>query len=99
MFKIVKIAGNSLYPKIKPGDYVMVFQPPWFFSTIRNGDLIVFKHDVYGRLIKIVTAIDKQEGKVEVAGLHGESVDSAALGLVGKKDIVGKVIWHISSQD
>lgn len=95
MLKFVKIAGNSLYPKIKPGDYVMVAHPPWLFSIIHQGDMIVFNHDVYGRLIKIVTSIDRRNGRLTVAGLHSESMDSTALGSVGKNRIVGKVIWHI----
>ena len=99
MLKFVKIAGNSLYPKIKPGDYVMVFHPPWFFSTIHQGDMIVFNHHVYGRLIKMVTSIDEQKGEIKVGGLHSESMDSAALGPVRKRDIVGKVIWHIPGQN
>ncbi len=98
MLKFVKIAGSSLYPKIMPGDYVMVFHPPWLFSMIHLGDLIVFNHDVYGRLIKIVTSIDRKMGRLTVAGLHSESMDSSSLGFVAKDHIVGKVIWHIPGQ-
>ena len=99
MIKFVKVAGNSLYPKIKPGDYVIVSHPPWLYLSLHQGDVVVFNHDVYGRLIKIVSSIDSEKGQLTVAGLNSESMDSTALGPIRKKDILGKVIWHISRRE
>ena len=95
MFKIIRIAGNSLYPKIKPGDYVIIYKPPWLFNSIAIGDVVVFKHRILGRLIKIVDSKNVEKGELTVSGLHTDSISSNSMGAIKIEDLLGKVIWHI----
>jgi hypothetical protein len=95
MFRIIRIAGNSLYPKIKPGDYVIIYKPPWLFNSITSGDLIVFNQNILGRMIKIVDSKNMEKGELTVSGLHSDSISSNSMGAIKKEDILGKVIWHI----
>ncbi len=96
MFKIIRIAGNSLYPKIKPGDYVIIYKPPWLFNSISRGDVIVFNQRILGRMIKIVDSKNTEKGELSVSGLHSDSINSNSFGVINKEDLIGKVIWHIT---
>jgi hypothetical protein len=96
MFRIIRITGNSLYPKIKPGDFVIIYNPPWLFNSIAVGDLVVFNHRILGRLIKIVDSKNIKRGELSVSGLHTDSVSSNSMGVIKKGDLLGKVMWHIS---
>ena len=92
MFKFIKVAGDSLLPEYKEGEYVMLITLPFFFN-LKRGDTIVFEHQPYGTMIKKVHQIDYN--LVHVIGTHQHSVDSRQFGPIQRKDILGKVIWHI----
>lgn len=95
MFRIIKVTGESLSPSFRDGDYVLIITAPLFINRIRKGDIIVFDHDDYGRVIKMVERLDQTTGEIFVIGTHEHSVDSSKLGLIRKKSIIGKVILHI----
>ena len=99
MLRIIKVAGSSLIPRIKPGDFVLVLKVPWFFRLIQKGDMVVFNHGTYGRMIKIVDSVDMKNGKLIVSGTNPESMASRAIGTVDNKDLLGKVIWHIPREE
>jgi signal peptidase I len=95
MLNILKVTGDSLSPDYQEGDFVLASKIPVFLSTIREGDVVVFNHPEYGVLIKKVAIIYPQSREYFVIGSHGHSVDSRRIGNIRRKDIIGKVIWHI----
>ena len=95
MLQVLRVTGDSLSPEYKEGDFVLVVKIPFFFRTIRPGDIIVFRQMAYGELIKCVERIDFTYGLIYVRGSHPESTDSRKFGPVPINDVIGKVIWHI----
>jgi len=98
MLRIIKVTGSSLFPKIKPGDFVLIDRLPWLFHRVKTGDVVVFNHPIYGRMIKIVERVDRQRKELWVYGVKEESLDSKALGAVLSNWLIGKVIWHIKGE-
>ncbi len=91
MFKFIKVTGNSLYPEYREGDYVMITTIPFF--SFKKGDTIIFDHQTYGRMIKIIDRIESD--KIHVIGTYPGSIDSRRFGPINRESILGKVIWHI----
>jgi signal peptidase I len=94
MLRLLKITGDSLTPEFQEGDFVLVSKIPFFFSSPKTGDIIAFHQPGYGLLIKRIQSIER-DGRIEVIGSHPESIDSRIFGPILKKEICGKVIWHI----
>jgi len=92
MLEIIKVTGESLSPEYKEGDYVIIVTYP-FFLRLKPGDTIVFDQPEYGRVIKKIQRIEYN--LIYVSGAHANSVDSRRFGPVPRKNILGKVIWHI----
>ncbi len=90
MIRFIKVTGNSLSPEFQGGDYVMVITCPFF--AFKTGDTIVFRHPAYGLLIKKIKTVESD--KIQVIGNHPDSVDSRQFGPIGRKDILGKVVWR-----
>jgi len=95
MLRLLKVSGNSLSPGYQEGDFVVIVKIPLFLHPYHHGDVIVFHHPHYGRLIKRIKVIDIAQGAVYVAGDHPESLDSRQLGPISLNALEGKVIWHI----
>ncbi len=95
MLKLLKVSENSLSPAYQEGDYVVVSTVPLLFGAPRRGDIIVFRHELYGTMIKMVEAVAPGGGEFTVVGTRADSVDSRRFGPVSRQDVVGKVIWHI----
>jgi len=93
MIRLLRVTGDSLYPDIQAGDFVVLATSPLFLSRLQVGDVIVFRHPVHGILIKRVTRTTAED--VFVAGTHKNSLDSHRLGSIPRQKIVGKMIWHI----
>jgi type IV secretory pathway protease TraF len=95
MLKLLKVSENSLSPAYQEGDYVVVSTVPLLFGAPRRGDIIVFRHEVYGTMIKMVEAVAPGGEEFSVVGTRAESVDSRRFGPISRQSVVGKVIWHI----
>ncbi len=95
MLKVLKVSENSLSPAYQEGDYVVISTIPLIFGAPRRGDVVVFRHAVYGTLIKMVEAVMPGGEELRVVGTHADSVDSRRFGPISRQDIIGKVIWHI----
>ena len=93
MFRILRIEGDSLTPDIQEGDFVVLATGPFSLNRIKDGDIVVFSNIEYGTLIKRVTR--SREDEVDVTGNHLHSIDSRRIGPIARKDIQGKVVWHI----
>jgi signal peptidase I len=95
MLAIQKVVGDSMSPQYQEGDFVVITTVPFFLRRIRSGDVIIFDHSYYGRLIKRVQGFTPT-GEVYVSGTQENSLDSRRLGPIRRDKIKGKVILHIS---
>lgn len=100
MIQIMRVSGNSLAPDFHEGDFVVIVKIPFFLhiKRIKSGDVIVFSHPDYGIMVKRVESIFPVSGEIWVQGNHPSSIDSRQFGPIQQKDVIGKIIWHISGQ-
>jgi signal peptidase I len=96
MVKLLKVTGASLEPDYQDGDFVLISKIPFFFVPVQAGDVIVFHHEIYGTLIKRIERLVPEQNGYYVLGTRQDSIDSRVIGVIAKKDVIGKVIWHIS---
>ncbi len=84
------VHGNSMFPTLKPGQNVLCFTWAYIFGRPKIGDIVVIRKN--GK--NMVKRIQKvQDRKYFVQGDNRkESTDSRNFGLVGKPEIVGKVV-------
>ncbi len=90
MLKIYRVHGQSMYPRLSGGDYVIATR---FFFRLKKNDIIVAEHPVYGRLIKRVVQID--DNGYWLAGDNPQSVSTEKMGPVKKKQILGKFLFAV----
>jgi nickel-type superoxide dismutase maturation protease len=95
VIQILKVTGESLSPLFQEGDYVLIGKIPLFLRSLKSGDIIVFRHPHYDILIKRIESISPDTDEIYVLGAHPDSADSRRFGPIRRKDIVGKVLWHI----
>ena len=95
MFRIIKVTGKSLWPEYQEGDYVVLTTIPFFFKSLKGGDVVVFRHPDYGELIKKIEHINTEQGTITVIGSLPSSIDSRQFGPINKSDLIGKVLWHV----
>jgi signal peptidase I len=94
MFRIHKVAGDSMSPDFKEGDFVVLITQPFLLKRIKVGDTIIFEHKFYGTLIKRIASFDPETAEAYVEGTHPEGLDSRRLGTIRRESIRGKVIAH-----
>jgi len=95
ILNLLKVSGDSLVPVYQDGDFVLVSRIPYLFAAIRPGDVVVFRHERYGTLIKMVESLGVRGDEVNVVGTVPGSVDSTRFGPIPARKVLGKVIWHI----
>jgi len=95
MLRLFKVSGDSLSPAFREGDFVLIAKIPFFLCPIREGDVIVFRHERYGVMIKRVAFLEPEMDEVFVLGEGENSTDSRKFGPISRKNVLGKVIWHI----
>jgi nickel-type superoxide dismutase maturation protease len=93
MIRFLKVEGDSLLPRYREGDYVLVASTPFPSGRIKPGDAVAFRHPIHGTLIKLVESAT--EGSYYVVGTHPHSIDSRHFGPVGREELIGKVLWHL----
>lgn len=82
-----KVSGHSMLPKFFPDDIIVVSTLPYFFTSPKVGDVILFKKNGK-RFLKRISNIQKE--RVSVRGDNKN--DSLTVGDIQKKDIMGKVV-------
>ena len=95
MVQFFKVTGDSLSPDFQEGDFVLLVKIPFFLRTIKPGDVVVFRHALFGTMIKRVERIIPEGDLIEVIGTHTASADSRLFGPIHRSDLVGKVLWHL----
>lgn len=74
--RIVKVRGDSMLPRYRHGDYLLVGRYLW--RKPRPGDDIVFRHRDLGEVFKRIDRIE--DDRINVVGLNSLSTDAASLG-------------------
>jgi signal peptidase I len=88
-----RIVGHSMEPAIKNGENVLVSNIFYWFKKPEIGDIVAFR-DTEQILIKRITKISA--GEYFLTGDNQkDSLDSRKLGLIKRKEIIGKVIYKI----
>ena len=89
-FKILKVKGHSMFPKVPQNSYVLVNL--WLnILRIRPDQTILIKHQKLGLIIKTVALIDKY-GFIWSKGENPSSLTVERIGPVDKHQIIGPVI-------
>jgi nickel-type superoxide dismutase maturation protease len=92
--KKYKIVGHSMEPTLHSGDTIFVSNLPYVFNHPQKGDIIAAKVD--GKVvIKRIEKIEK-ENYFLLGDNPDDSHDSRKFGMIGRKDILGKVIFMSS---
>lgn len=92
LFQVLRVRGNSLSPAYRDGDYVII--TGLGLKRVRPGDVVVFEHPEYGRMIKRVEGLEAC-GRLRVRGDDLDSVDSRRFGPIPRAFLTGRVFWHI----
>jgi signal peptidase I len=95
MLRLFKVSEHSLTPEYQEGDFVIIAKIPFLGIAYQPGDVVVFNHPAYGRMIKRVQEVFPENHTLFVTGSHPESLDSRHFGPIQMEDTLGKVIWHI----
>lgn len=95
MFQLMKVTGESLSPFFETGDYVLIAKASFLWGRLRCGDILVFRHVVFGVMIKRLEQVSADDDELFLVGTHPESTDSRQFGPVLRKNIIGKVVWSI----
>ena len=91
MFSIIRVAGQSMLPHYREGDYLFVtrFFKPLFLKIAKD---IVFSHAKFGLLLKRVAQFDKSRQVLKVYGTAKNSINSKEIGDVHFDQVEGVVI-------
>jgi signal peptidase I len=92
--KFIRIRGRSLEPLLMDGDIVLAVGLRLSFKPLAPGDLVIFRHEVYGQLVKQVEHLSPDGSQVFVRGTRPGSVDSLEFGPLARPAIAGKVVWR-----
>lgn len=90
--KLFKVQGRSMAPEYLPNDVLICAK--WPFIQLRPGHNLVINHPYYHTIVKKVTNV-LSSGDVIVSGTSPDSTPSAAIGVVQKHWIEGRVVMHM----
>ncbi len=93
-FSIFKVEGNSMHPDIAKGSYVLVKKNFGISSLFKKNCILIFKHNVYGNLIKKFEYEDRRR-RLWFKGTSDTSISKNMIGPISKNNIIGKVILVI----
>ena len=85
---LLKVKGHSMEPMMKNGSFFMASSIPFWFAEPKKGDVILFGAEGKN-IVKKIVKIQNRKYFIE-----GENrLDSKRFAPIGKKDIVGKIIF------
>lgn len=91
LLKILRIHGHSMQPTIADGQKVLISNIPYLLLSPKINDIVAFKlgDKIF---VKRIYSISKDKYLLE-GDNKNDSLDSREIGLVGKANILGKVIF------
>jgi nickel-type superoxide dismutase maturation protease len=90
-----QIEGSSMVPTIQEGDRVLVSRVNYLFRFPKVNDIIALHDPRDGKvLIKRVTKIEDKRYFVQ-GDNKNSSTDSRVFGMIGRREIIGKVIGNL----
>ncbi len=92
--KLIRVKGRSLEPLLVDGDLILAVGLRLVLQRLKPGDLVVFRHSVYGQMVKQVERFSESGDRVFVRGTRPTSVDSLEFGPVPRANLTGKVVWR-----
>ena len=89
-FKIWKVSGHSMFPRIPEYSYVLVNH--WFnFFPLEVDQTVLIEHVDHGLILKKIALIDRN-GFIWSKGENSSSMSVEQLGPVNKNQIIGRVL-------
>lgn len=87
-----KISGSSMSPTLSSGQIVLVNRLAYLFKNPQKGEIVAAKDPRDGKiLLKRISRIEA--GKYFLVGDNpAHSTDSRTFGMIGKREIIGKVV-------
>lgn len=89
-----KVAGDSMLPYYYSGDFVIAYRR--FHSVFKQGEVVVVRHPQFGTIIKRIISIENNGTLLLVGDNLAASTDTLTLGSVQRKQVLGRVIGHVS---
>lgn len=89
MIMIFKVRGQSMRPCLSSGDFVVATR---FYRKLTIGDIVVFQHTLYGRLIKRIRDINAS-GMLLLSGDNKYSLSSEEIGWLKYSQVQAKVAY------
>ncbi|MBU2970328.1 nickel-type superoxide dismutase maturation protease [Pseudoalteromonas sp. C2R02] len=94
-FKLIRITGHSMSPRIPDNSYVLLFSWLNIFKP-KKGNTLLIKHPKYGDIIKTLNYVDNQ-GFFWFKGESEQSVSMIEIGPISKDQILAKVCFTLSA--
>ncbi|WP_269432778.1 MULTISPECIES: S24 family peptidase [unclassified Pseudoalteromonas] len=94
-FKLIRITGHSMSPRIPDKSYVLLHTWLNIFKP-EHGNALLIKHPKYGDIIKSLDHIDNQ-GFFWFKGESEQSVSMIEIGPISKCQILAKVCFTLSA--
>src|SRR5262245_28908196 len=93
--QIFRVAGRSMEPEFREGDFVVISKLPLTLKYMRPGKRIAFVHSKYGMLIKKVQEYNPVLKLLWATGINRLSSHCDEIGPIPVKNVIGEVIGHI----
>ena len=90
-FIIYKIEGDSMSPSLDKNSFVLIKS----IKKKKINKFFIFKHKIYGRLVKKLVKIDSLN-YFWFEGEHQSSISKKQVGPIKECDILGQIIFSIS---
>lgn len=94
MIRFFRVKGQSMLPLLAESDLALASNWYWLTGPLKPGDLVVFRHALYGTLVKQVDRL-LPEGRLTVRGTRAVSLDSQEFGPIERSAVLGKVVWRV----
>ena len=91
MIRLFKVSGHSLFPLLQDGQRVFCIKT-FNFSKLKVSDIVVFKKEPHGLMVKQIKSIDNNAYFVQ--GTDAYSIDSRNFGTIDRSQIKYKVLFN-----
>lgn len=102
--RLLKVTGNSMYPALTSGAFVLVIRWRAFgwHQRLAIGDMVAVNHPEFGEIIKRISSIDNDKARLTFrlrGDNHQASVTEAQMGWINEEQLIGKVVFVVRAND